>query len=71
MSEELRHLQRVARNLYFAAKWSTDSLPGDEQRQLWEELRDAAHIPIGSATKARVAHSELSQEQRTLLAETD
>lgn len=54
MGNELEQLQAAVRNVYFAAKWTTDAIPEDKQRKLWENLRDAADIPVGSATNEGV-----------------
>lgn len=42
--------------LYMAAGWSTDELTEDEQRKLWEALRDALDLPTGTFTATRPTH---------------
>jgi hypothetical protein len=48
-------LRSAATNLYMAGCWTCKTVPGDEQRILWEGLRDAAGIPNGTATSAGVS----------------
>ncbi len=44
----------AARKLYFAGLWTCPKLSIDEQLDLWESLRDALELPLGSATDAGV-----------------
>lgn len=40
-------LRAAVRSLYFAGHWTCDTISEDEQKMLWEDLRDAAGIPPG------------------------
>jgi hypothetical protein len=55
-------LQIAAENLYRAGRWSTPRLSDSEQAALWEALRDALGLNVGTATALGVdsAASELA-----------
>lgn len=44
-------LLKAVRDLYKAGMWTCQTLPQKEQVQLWTNLRDAAMIEAGTATK--------------------
>lgn len=44
-------LEKAVWNLYLSGRWECVSLRPETKRKLWEELRDAAGIPPGTATK--------------------
>ena len=48
-----RKLLKAVKELYFAGKWICLDLTEEQETRLWKDLRDAAEIPIGSATKAK------------------
>jgi hypothetical protein len=48
-------LKESATALYVAGVWTTTGVPGDQQAKMWERLRDAIGLPVGTATKAGVA----------------
>jgi len=54
---QLENLKEIVRNLYLAGKWSCPTIPEPEQIKLWEQLRDEAGIPPGTATQAGVGNS--------------
>jgi len=51
MSKELMRLKLAVINLYLSGKWTCKDLSKDKQKELWTELRDAAGIRPGTATK--------------------
>jgi len=48
--------------LYMSGRWECRELTPEQQAALWVRLRDAAHLPNGTATKAGVAAQETSRE---------
>ena len=44
-------LKQAVKELYFAGLWKCDVLDEAEQVRLWEQLRDAASLKKGTATK--------------------
>lgn len=49
-----RAVRAAATALYLAGAWRCDNLPPEIQAQMWEELRDALGLPVGTATTAGV-----------------
>jgi len=47
-------LLKAVRELYKAGKWECNTLPAKVQVKLWTQLRDAAQIQVGTATKLGV-----------------
>jgi len=47
-------MRRAIMNLYEAGCWRCQDVTEDRQRELWEQLRDAAGIKEGTATKLGV-----------------
>lgn len=58
-------IETAVRDIYFAGRWTCDSIPVDKQIELWEKLRDAAGIPKGSATKMNVGATVVGKIQST------
>lgn len=48
-------LEDAVQSLYMAGYWRRTGYPEEVDRMYWEELRHAAEIPEGTATKAGVA----------------
>jgi hypothetical protein len=46
-------LVEAASRIYFAGVWKMDAMPIEEQRALWEALRDSLGLKPGSATARR------------------
>ena len=63
-------LKAAATALYMAGRWDCANLSGDEQARMWEALRDALGLSVGTATTAGVhsrhpaAPAGLSEWQR-------
>jgi len=47
---DVTKLLKAVEELYESGLWVCEGMPEDEQKRLWENLRDAAEIPKGTAT---------------------
>lgn len=47
-------LRATVKDLYEAGRWECPTLTKEEQAKIWEEVRDAAKIKKGTATKLGV-----------------
>lgn len=52
--DPLCELRKAARELYMAGRWECATIAPSEAASLWEVLRDAAGIPVGTASAAGV-----------------
>lgn len=48
--DELFLLKKAVRDVYEAGFWECRTVPYLKQIELWTKLRDAASIPVGTAT---------------------
>jgi len=48
-----KDLLEVVKKIYVAGYWTCKEISIEEQIKLWTELRDAAGIPEGTATKLK------------------
>jgi hypothetical protein len=55
--EQRRALAKAGRDLYFAGRWSCDR--SVDEAKLWEAMRDALDLPVGSATAAGLGRRKL------------
>lgn len=55
LTAERDALRQAAFDLYLAGRWDCASVPPETAAQLWEALRDALGLPVGTATAAGVA----------------
>lgn len=53
LSEAFEELRAAALALYVSGDWSTCDLEDHQQKMLWENLRQKAGIPEGTATLLR------------------
>lgn len=58
-------LQAAATNLYLAGRWDCQSIPTEQASVLWESLRDALGLPVGTATKRGVGSMTTPTETPT------
>lgn len=49
--DQHKELLEAVIDLYYMGKWECDKLDEDQQRKIWERVRDAAGIEPGEATK--------------------
>ena len=65
--KEAMRLKTAAIKLYNAGRWTCATVPPWDAEKLWEELRDAAGIPLGTETSR--ADEEKKVKLKKLLCE--